>query len=714
MSLGPEFVKYADEHSELLEAISRLDDAPAALKNKTRYLADLNEGIKQKEERLKKLVKKREAEHKDYDVFKHNKMKRFFIRVSKGGEGLAQKVEKEEKEYFEAAHEEFLENQAISELQDAIKIAEEEKATLEEQVADRQTLSTRLDDLYRTAFTGHSPDFPEEDAAEEDLERAEQYYIEVQAQHDHEKQVHRILEQALKVSQAALVALRQSSRMAQYDTIGFMDFYSQTQESEYLIQAQFLISKAEGFLHQARSLQPSVKSFPAGIVIQPEWLNVVFDNVYNDYLYQQKVEKSVRSVLAYCQAIEYELNASHVRTNSTTQVVRDAKDFLRSRRLELTAVRREIFKRVAEDMKDMPPGYLSNPSDAAPGYQSPSAGPSAPPAFPFGPSQSRDLGAPSSSAGGSSQISRTPSMAFPTPGQGGSSSPPRSPGIASSPWSFVAMTDSLPENQAPSGERPLPPPMLFPDVQVGPTHSGSSGQSGSPHPPRFPEFPGMPLAPGDASSQRYAPPPGPPPPLKSSASLSVRPTSGPASPGGSTSNQSSPGWPTSPGTVGELASARHASSRPRSPSQSSAAVQPPSRDSVALSDLPPPPSYEASSRPTTPSRTNPTPQTEGTSYTDVKGRLSPSSSSFPAFPTGPSPNMSAGPAGTSAGSSSSAIPGPSSSSSALPPSMSRHSASLTASLLKPNDPASAPQLQEANAESISGMKPKSTNPFRRT
>jgi hypothetical protein len=52
-------------------------------------------------------------------------------------------------------------------------------AELQEHVDSRRHMLKRLDEIYKSAFDGPSPDFPEEDSAEEELRNAELHYEEV-------------------------------------------------------------------------------------------------------------------------------------------------------------------------------------------------------------------------------------------------------------------------------------------------------------------------------------------------------------------------------------------------------------------------------------------------------------------------------------------------------------------------------------------------------
>lgn len=69
---------------------------------------------------MKQLVKNRVSEHKDIDNLQRSKTKRLFVYLKHGGkEGLNKRMEKEEREYIEAAQAEFNETTAIKELKEA-------------------------------------------------------------------------------------------------------------------------------------------------------------------------------------------------------------------------------------------------------------------------------------------------------------------------------------------------------------------------------------------------------------------------------------------------------------------------------------------------------------------------------------------------------------------------------------------------------------------
>jgi hypothetical protein len=66
-------------------------------------------------------LSRRKSEHKDLDKLQRSATRRFFTRVKHGGkEGLERRLEKEEREYIEAAQDEHNENQMVQELKVAV------------------------------------------------------------------------------------------------------------------------------------------------------------------------------------------------------------------------------------------------------------------------------------------------------------------------------------------------------------------------------------------------------------------------------------------------------------------------------------------------------------------------------------------------------------------------------------------------------------------
>ncbi|KAH8107366.1 hypothetical protein DFH11DRAFT_1637560 [Phellopilus nigrolimitatus] len=219
---------------------------------------------------MSKLINKRKSEHKDLDKLQRSSSRRFLFRVTHGGkEGLERKLEKEEREYIEAAQAEHNESQAITELREAEKNARTKKADLELQVKKRKEMLKQIKDLHASAFEGPSPDFPEEDAAEDEVGAAELHFEHMQTLLSHEDTVFGILNQAAACANGAQSALQSANMSATYDTFGIGGLWAEMAESDSLIKAQTLAAQAQRHLERARGAQPLVNHIPCGKIVEP-------------------------------------------------------------------------------------------------------------------------------------------------------------------------------------------------------------------------------------------------------------------------------------------------------------------------------------------------------------------------------------------------------------------------------------------------------------
>ena len=57
-------------------------------------------------------------------------------------------------------------------------------------------------------------------------------------------------------------------------------------EADDLCRAQALAAQAFTLVQRARSGQPLVKQVECGSITSPEWVHVVFDNLYTDFMFQ--------------------------------------------------------------------------------------------------------------------------------------------------------------------------------------------------------------------------------------------------------------------------------------------------------------------------------------------------------------------------------------------------------------------------------------------
>lgn len=87
----------------------------------------------------------RKSEAKDVDKLQRSGTKRFLFKIRHGGkEGLDRKLEKEEREYVEAAQAEYNENQAIAELKETLQVSKAKVCLRLQSTFDLESITLNL------------------------------------------------------------------------------------------------------------------------------------------------------------------------------------------------------------------------------------------------------------------------------------------------------------------------------------------------------------------------------------------------------------------------------------------------------------------------------------------------------------------------------------------------------------------------------------------
>lgn len=189
----------------------------------------------------------------------------------------------------------------------------------------------------------------------------------------------------------------------------------------------------------------------------------------------EKVERSLASAVVYHAAINNEKAAAEARLNSLQPTLRDATQFLRSRRRELAAIRREILVRISEDQADGIQPRRAQSGDELPQYGGPQ-GMLVVNVEHATPSGGTSGGADSATAGGQSSTADAP-PSYNTAAATPSRQHTRSASPAYTPRESVP---SVPVSQSQYAPPPGPPPNSADSPSISRTTSISSTLS-SPH-----------------------------------------------------------------------------------------------------------------------------------------------------------------------------------------------------------------------------------------
>ncbi|KAI3331939.1 hypothetical protein HD806DRAFT_478836 [Xylariaceae sp. AK1471] len=360
-SITDQLQSAAPRNKELLEILSQTDHAPLALRQQNLYIQDLDVQLRDVKKQIDLLGHERWKEQKGHEKYRDSVMKRWAYKVSGNKEKFAAKAEKEEKEYFEVLQK----LHQASALEENLKTMRSEalgaQNNLEQEDMRHTTAQSELDSLYASIFQGTTPSFPEEDDVERQAISIAKAYNSACAKLEADRQVQRILEDASKRLKSSLSHVEDaldSSRMDMFGSAG-ADMMERTalHSSEMdLVQAQMLIMQAQRFSPEVQSLPPV--NIASGHLMS----DVLFDNIFTDLEFHDKIKQSRTEVQRCQQALLAQLTAAKERCHASEEQIKSQSQLLSNAREELQKFRQGIFERLANgEVPQASPGQGAPP-----------------------------------------------------------------------------------------------------------------------------------------------------------------------------------------------------------------------------------------------------------------------------------------------------------------------------------------------------------------
>lgn len=346
-SIQSKIQEAAPRNSELLRILSENDHAKPALEQQNFYIADLEKEIKDLDKRIQNLENKRKAELKDHEKYRDSVMKRFAYKVGRKEDKFNVKAEKEEREYFEALQEEHKAKEIRQSTNVTLTNAQSHKKELESAAARHTHAQKDLDALYDSIFEGPSPEFPEEDSIENQANEALYQYQQLRSHGESQYQVLNILSGAkvkMSLARGSLDEARQHSRMDMFGG-GMM---SDMMERSALARAEVSISEVKMLIEQARRFSPELRQIPPVQIAQGNIMSdIMFDNVFTDMQFHEKIKNSQLQVERASQDLNQQITNAEQRYKETRKQLDERIKDLGNARVALQQVRQDVFSRTA-------------------------------------------------------------------------------------------------------------------------------------------------------------------------------------------------------------------------------------------------------------------------------------------------------------------------------------------------------------------------------
>ncbi|KAJ8127011.1 hypothetical protein O1611_g6627 [Lasiodiplodia mahajangana] len=361
-SITAQLQNAAPRNQQLLDILSETDNAPSALDQQKRYILDLDNQLQDVKKRIATLERDRSKEHKDHEKYRDSVMKRWAYKVTGNKEKFAAKAEKEEREYFDVLQKLHQATTLEENLQGMRAEAFGVQQGFEQACTRRAAAQTDLDTLYASIFQGPTPSFPEEDAAERNMESASQAYNYTSAKLEADRKVQYILEEASKRIKSSLLDIEDALDASRLDMFGG-GATADMMERNALQKAEMNVAQAQMMVVQAQHISPEVRDLPPVNIAQGNlFSDVLFDNIFSDMEFHDKIKAS-RAEVQRCQnALLAQLTAAKERTQILEQQSKTQSGVLKTAREELQKTRQNIFGRLAEgDVLKSTPGQPEAP-----------------------------------------------------------------------------------------------------------------------------------------------------------------------------------------------------------------------------------------------------------------------------------------------------------------------------------------------------------------
>ena len=356
MSTTERIISSASKNDELLAALAETDYAPSALQQTIAYINDVESQIAAETKNVSNLAVKVDKELHDHEKYRDSRMKRLAYKLGGKKEKFEATAEKEEREYHDALQEKFQAERRLEDLKARLEGAKTTKEQHAEVAARHQSYQAQLQALYRSIFDGPTPEFPDEDAAENSVVQAGQRYNYIQGQLNVELQVLHMLTDADMKMNAAHQAIQDALHASRADMMGFGGVFADVKERNSLSLAQSNADQVEMLVDMARRAQPLVEPIGHMEIAQGNFMSdVLFDNIFTDMNFHNKIQAAELSLKKAHYNLLRQKDAAMGRSENLKTQARDAEGNLQQARKNLDRLRQEVFRRVNAGQPAQPP-----------------------------------------------------------------------------------------------------------------------------------------------------------------------------------------------------------------------------------------------------------------------------------------------------------------------------------------------------------------------
>ncbi|KAF8682739.1 hypothetical protein RHS04_02517 [Rhizoctonia solani] len=359
------------EHAALLNGLNALDYVPAAAEDNAARLQVIDREIGSRQQEVQSLEKKTKSEYKDLSRAKST-TRQWLLRIRQGEDAVAQKLEKEQKEYLDAFR---AERDARDELAMLMGEKSERERAQRVELAKKgeqiDELKRKIESLYEGLFSGPTPgeitelggltealillvvhiDYPEEESAERHFKAVETEYHRTQTYLNQHTTAISLLIKAEKTISTCTKKLNEAriatAKLTQEDTLANMS--EQLVQCSSLLSSRLTASIAQNLIRQADEACGGNAGAAVGtldmvpsIPRTTEWDGEEFVTSL-DGRFPAKLDECIRKLAEARTRLQGEIDKSSARIDGSQASVRQLSTKLQTSRKELADIRCRIM-----------------------------------------------------------------------------------------------------------------------------------------------------------------------------------------------------------------------------------------------------------------------------------------------------------------------------------------------------------------------------------
>ncbi|KAJ6463524.1 hypothetical protein C8R45DRAFT_841233 [Mycena sanguinolenta] len=325
-------------HAHLLAQLAELDYLPPALEQQESYIAGLEHQSRQLVAKIASLEMQTKKEQAEHEALRDSTRRRFAATLTGRRGKYEAEASKEEREYVEALETERYHKRQQTTLMNMIHEAKAVRADLQSKLKHHDKAKQDLAELYSKIFDGPTQDFTEDDQLEWQLQAAQSRYNEIQGYLNRESQAVDLLQSANTALQSCASQIQEAISDSHWG--GYRPL-SDMMERESLDKAREQATRVQMFVQQAMMVSPQVQPIgEIGIAHGSIISDVIFDNIFTDFAFHQKIKASQQNV----QDLMNQLGFAQGRLQAIDADLRGAADALSHARGALDAFRRRVFE----------------------------------------------------------------------------------------------------------------------------------------------------------------------------------------------------------------------------------------------------------------------------------------------------------------------------------------------------------------------------------